>query len=129
MQWSFFEIEFASVISDYLFKTAGFTDTSIFPRKIYYHEILFVEFIGRKTLLHLTSGKVIFTNYPLKYWIEKLSDYDFAQSYKSFYVNLRLISNITNNEIIMNNNESIPLSRLYKKDFNDKYIECLRRRL
>ena len=25
LQWSFFEIEFASVISDYLFKTAGFT--------------------------------------------------------------------------------------------------------
>ena len=82
-----------------------------------------------KVNLILKSGKIIETNYPLKHWIEQLVPFNFAQPYKSFLVNLNQVSNVTTQEIILVNNEVIPLSRLYKKDFENKFIESLKRRI
>ena len=124
-----FEIEFESVVGDYLLNNAGFTDTTIFKGKLYYKNIMYVEFRDRKTYLALTSGKMIETNYPLKYWLEKLSSYFFSQPYKAFIVNLRQISSITSNEVILHNNEKIPLSRSYKKQFEKDHLESIRRRI
>lgn len=124
---TFFEIELESVFNDYLMNSFGFIDEKISPLKIYIKDILYVEFTNRKTYLHLTSGKVLDTPYTLKYWSEKLSSYHFSQSYKSFLVNLRQVSGFSNNDIILNNNEKIPFSRLYKNDFEQAYYKCLRR--
>ena len=129
LDWEFFQIELENVISDYLLNNAGFTDLSISSSKIYYKDILYVEFKDRKTNLNFLSGKVIETSYSLKYWIELLQHFNFAQPYKAYFVNLRHVSLITNQEVVLSNNEMIPLSRLYKKDFETRYIESLKRRI
>ena len=128
LNWDFFQIELENVISDYLLNNAGFLDLNISSKKIYYKDIMYVEFKNRKTYLNFTSGKIIETNYPLKYWYENLNRFSFAQPYKSYIVNLKQVSNITTQEIILLNNESVPLSRLYKKDFENKYLNSLKRR-
>lgn len=126
---SIFEIEFEDVVGDYLLNNASFTDLSIYPGKIYYKNIMYVEFKDRKTVLTFTSGRTIETNYPLKYWIDKCSKYFFSQPYKAYLVNLRQVSSITNKEVILLNNETIPLSRVYRKQFEFDHMECIRRRI
>lgn len=125
----FFQIELENVINDYLLNNAGFTDLNISSSKIYYKDILYVEFKDRKTNLNLISGKILETNYSLKYWIKHFKKFNFAQPYKAYFVNLRHVSSITNQEVILSNNETIPLSRLYKKDFETRYIDSLKRRI
>lgn len=129
LDWDFFQIELENVISDYLLNNAGFTDLTISASKIYYKDILYVEFKDRKTNLNFLSGKVIETNYSLKYWIELLQRFNFAQPYKAYIINLKHVSSITNQEVILSNNEIIPLSRVYRKDFEARYIESLKRRI
>lgn len=129
LDWDFFQIELENVISDYLLNNLGFIDTNIYPLKIYYKDILYIEYRDRKTYINLLSGKIIETNYPLKYWLAKLNPFNFSQPYKAYLVNLRLVSSLSNYEVVMVNNESIPLSRIFRKDFEKEYIENLKRRI
>lgn len=124
-----FELELKNVISDYLEEYNGFYDKTISINKIYFNKIVYIEFIKRKTSIHFMSGEVITTNYPLKYWVETLFSHDFAQPYKSFIVNLKHISGFTKNEVIMDNEEVLPISRFYKQDFETRYIDYLHRRM
>lgn len=124
-----FDLEMEAVLQRYYQKYAGFEDERISPRKIYYHEIMYIEFLGRKTLLHLSSNKVLATNYPLKYWFEKLKDYSFGQSHKSFIVNFDYIDDFTNMDIKLTNQELVPVSRRFKKQFIDEYTNYLHRTL
>jgi len=95
--------------------------------KIHYDKILYVEFLNRATVLHFLNGVQIKTSYPLKYWIEKLTEYGFAQPYKCYVVNLKYISGISKDErdLFLSNNEKIPLSKFYKKTFTDNYYRSL----
>lgn len=122
-----FNIEMQSVFS-YSFKQQyGFYDKKISPLKIHYKDILYVEFYDRHTVLHFLSGTKKSTTYPLKYWIEKLSDKGFSQPYKSFLVNLDYVSGFTSDgrDIILSNNETIPISKNFKKIFMEKYFANL----
>lgn len=121
-----FNIELKDVINDYLLNNVQFTDYKIYPKKIYVKNILYVEYRGRKTYLHLFSGEVLETPYSLKYWIDKLQSYYFAQSYKSFLINLRYISSLTDIDIILLNGEKVPLSRTYKKNLEKAFLESLK---
>lgn len=85
------------------------------------------NFLNRATVLHFLNGVQIKTSYPLKYWIEKLTEYGFAQPYKCYVVNLKYISGISKDErdLFLSNNEKIPLSKFYKKTFIDDYYRSL----
>ena len=63
----------------------------------------------------------------LEDWIEKLTEYGFAQPYKCYVVNLKYISGISKDErdLFLSNNEKIPLSKFYKKAFIDNYYRSL----
>ena len=108
-------------------KYMGFYDSKIAPYKIHYDKILYVEFLNRATVLHFLNGVQIKTSYPLKYWIEKLTEYGFAQPYKCYVVNLKHISGISKDErdLFLTNNEKIPLSKFFKKTFVDNYYRSL----
>ena len=104
-----FNIELENVLEDYIQKYSGFFDKKILKTKIYFNEILYIEFKDRKTFLHFITGKVIETNYPLKYWENKLKDHYFAKPYRAYLVNLRHISGFTKQEVIMENEEYLPI--------------------
>lgn len=120
-----FNIEFENVIYRYLKEYEGFYDKKICERKIYFKEILYIEFIDRKTQIHLLNSKKIITPYPLKYWEEKCIQQSFSKPHKSFLINLRHISGFSNHNIILINTESLPLSKHFKKSFNEAYVNYL----
>lgn len=124
-----FNIELSNVISDYLDEYDGFYDESLSFKKIYFKNILYIEYINRKTKIHFISGEEIITGYSLKYWYEKMESKDFAQSYKSLIVNLKHISGFTKNEVILDNEEHLPISRLSRQEFEKKYVEALHKRI
>lgn len=122
-----FNIEMENIIQNYFEQHIGITDLSISKSKIYLKDILYVEFKDRKTVLHFLTGTILSTPYPLKHWIDILCKYSFGQPHKSFIINIKYISVITKQDIILINDELIPLSRHFKHEFNKHYMECLHR--
>lgn len=119
-----FDIEMEDVLSSSFFKQHfGFYDSNIAPYKIHYSEIMYVEFLDRKTHVHLLNGNILICTYTLKQWSTILNNKGFAQSHKSFIVNLYHISGFASDdkEIILSNDEKIPLSRHFKKVFQEDY--------
>lgn len=93
----------------------------------YIIRICYIEFLNRHTIIHFVNNIEKKTTYPLKYWIEELSNKGFGQPYKSFLVNLDYVSGFSSDgkDIIMNNGEKIPLSKNFKKSFTNQYFANL----
>lgn len=117
-----FNIEMSAIVKTYLRNSIGFFDEKISHKKIYIKDILYIEFKERKTELHFVDGDIISTNYSLKYWYQHLKDSGFAYPYKAYLVNMQHILQFTNNNLKLTNNESIPLSRHYKEEFEKAYV-------
>ena len=113
------------VIKNYIKDKNYFFDKKICDSKIYIKDILYIEFIDRKSIIHKLNGEIIMTNCTLKHWYDKLRDYHFAYPYKAFLVNLKYVNALYKKDIEMTNGEMIPLSRHYKKEFETKYIDLL----
>lgn len=124
-----FHIEVINLIREFFSNLRCIRDEKIKPSKIYVKDILYVEAMDKHTLLHMINEKTIRTPYTLKEWIDKLSMSDFAQSHKSFYINLNHVSSITRMDVILFTDELVPLSRNYKKAFEERYISNLYRAL
>ncbi len=120
-----FNIEMETVVKQYLLGNMGIKDERISKRKIYFKEILYIDYYDRKTRLHLMNGNIINCTYSLKFWQDLLKDQPFGQSHKAFLVNFNYISGYNNKEITLINDESIPLSRHHKKIFEQSYLEIL----
>lgn len=117
-----FDIEMDSVLKKYLLKYDGVLDFKICDFKIYYKDILYIESINRKTKIHLQNNISYTTPYSLKHWLIQLNDIIFGQPYKSFIINYNYVSALKKQDVILFNNESIPLSRHYKKSFEKGYL-------
>ena len=102
-----FNIEMQSVLSTSFKQQYGFFDKKISQYKIHYKDMLYIEFLNRHTIIHFVNNIEKKTTYPLKYWIEELSNKGFGQPYKSFLVNLDYVSGFSSDgkDIIMNNGE------------------------
>lgn len=124
-----FDLELNSVLKNYIEKHSGFFDDKVSPTKIYYKDILYINFLNRKTNIHFRCGKIIETNYPLKYWISKLNCHGFSQPYKSCIVNLSEVSGFRKDSVILSNEDIIPMSRYYRKAFEKSYMNSLHIRL
>lgn len=123
-----FFIEMEDVLNHYFYKEYGFVDEKISKRKILVKDILYIEYLDKHTLLHCTNEIVYKAPHPLKYWVDTLSKYDFCQCYKCFVVNLLYVEKMEKNDIVLINGEKIPVSRFYKKGFENAYVERLSRR-
>lgn len=122
-----FNIELDIVLKNLFENHLCIIDTKISSEKIYYNDILYIEFIDRKTVLNLINGNKISTPQSLKEWNDLVKHLSFSQPHKSFLVNFKHISAFDNKNIIMSNDDYIPLSRHFKKEFEDKYILSLHR--
>ena len=124
-----FMMEFESAIHDYLEKYQGFVDLTIYPKKIYYQNVMYIQYEDRKTWIYLNNGRRVPTDYPLKYWIAKLDGMLFAQTYKSSIVNIRYVKSYDRWNVYLKNGQDVPLSRNYKKGLEEMYYENIRRHL
>lgn len=119
-----FIIDMQEVISDYILNSSFIFDTKISKQKIYIKDILYVEVWARKTHLH-TKERIFSTPYTLSYWINRFENYNFSQSHKSFLINLQNVEDYNHHEVFISDFEneiSVPLSRYYKENFIEEYM-------
>lgn len=122
--------EFQHVVKDvllsYFKEHLALIDLKISPYKMYYKDLLYIEFMDRHTYLYLKNRKYR-TTYSLSYWRDHLTLHDFGQPYKSFLVNYRHISDfsIDKKDIYLTNGICIPMSKRYKTSFLKGYVRYL----
>lgn len=120
-----FIMDMHDVIEDFILKKSFFFDPKISKKNIYINDVLFVEILARKTYLHTRKATYV-TPYTLSYWIDTFENYSFSQSHKAFLVNLQNLSNYNFHEVfIIDYKLSIPLSRFYKENFINDYMNFL----
>lgn len=124
-----FDVEMKNVLKTSFKQSFGFLDHKISRSKIKYNQIFYVDFQDRVTLLHLKDGQVLKTPYTLKYWIDKLSDKGFSQPYRSYVVNLYQVSGFSKDkkDLVLLNDEKIPISKHFRKSFEEDYHKFLGR--
>lgn len=120
-----FNVEFGEVINRFFKDFEYFFDYKISRDKLYYKDFLYIEFKQRKSFIHLRNTKTICTSYSLKFWETKLEHQVFAKSHKSFLVNLRHVGALKHHDILLANDDLVPLSKHFKKAFHMAYMDFL----
>ncbi|WP_258101021.1 LytR/AlgR family response regulator transcription factor [Marinoscillum pacificum] len=102
--------------------------TEVFIKSGYDHiklvidDILFIKSDGDYTELHCEKQKHL-SSEPLKFWINFLNTNHFIQIHKSFLVNLTKISKVSGNRIFLVDNQELPIGRVYKDTFTEKFLK------
>lgn len=120
-----FNLEMQIIIKKYCNNQLGFFDSKICNGKIYFKDIIYIESINRKTNIHFFNEKIVQTTYSMRHWDEVLILSFFAHPCKSFITNLNYVSGLEKKNIILLNEECIPLSRKYKNQFIISYKNYL----
>lgn len=108
------------------------------PRKLYvesrflkalidYDDILYIERNMRKTRVVCQNAEYE-TSEKLDAIIDRL-DKCFIRCHVSYIVNMRNIKKYSNNEFIMNNGDTVNISRTYKKQTDNNFLEFIRNRV
>lgn len=107
-------------------KNCLFIQTNQWCKSVKLHSIFYCEVINRIIYIH-TAHEVI--SYYGK--IEDLGnqlDARFYRCHRSYFVNLDHITTYSNGEIILENSEHIPVSRLRQKEFMGNMLQYMKRR-
>lgn len=83
-------------------------------------DILFIEVYGHKLIYHL-SEEAITTIDTLKNIEFELRKSNFLRIHRSYLVNLKKVKTFNRNEVVMQNNEQIPISKYKEKEFKEAY--------
>lgn len=86
-------------------------------------DITYIEVIKNKIIIHVETGQISFFS-TLKDFRDKLSSVGFKSivvCHKSYMVNLKKVSCIDKNNIIMKNGDRCPISRRYKRVIMDAF--------
>lgn len=119
----------APVFREYYAENTTIYDEKISRYRIRLNDIVYIDFFDKNSYLVFDNGKKLKTPYPLYYWEEKLSKEYFARCYKSILVNLNYVDTIIKNDIILVNKQKVPVSRFYRKQFEEKWLENIQRML
>lgn len=85
-------------------------------------KIIYFEFVDRKVKV-VSQKEVKYLRISLKVIYDNIKDYDFGMPHKAFIVNFFYVKGIRSNEILLENNENIPIAQkraaTFKKNFYD----------
>lgn len=87
-------------------------------------DILYIERNKRVTLIYTSKDMILKTSMSIEK-IHQLLNQDFVRSHESYLINMNYISVIHKQEVILNNNKKIPISRKYNRDVKIKYNRFL----
>ena len=121
--------EFEDVLKGYMDRYEGFVDLSLYPKKIYYRDILYVQYFNRRVWLYLKDGRKLMSKDSLHSWKERLSKYWFVQTFRTFLVNGKYMQSYDEWYVYLEKDVRIPLSRNYRKDVEEVFYEMIRRSL
>lgn len=87
-------------------------------------EIWYVEADGHRCALHTRDG-VMLLKESIGSVENRLTGYgDIIKCHRSYLVNLRHVSAVLKEELVLDNQEKVPLSRKLRKAANDAFIRC-----
>lgn len=89
--------------------------------KIHIPDILYIKADSDYTEIYL-EGKKHLTSESLNYWEGYLDTDHFARIHKSYIVNVVKIQKIVGNQIYLIDQQTIPIGRVYKDPFMEKFI-------
>lgn len=113
---------------EYIFHHAGITDFRYSPKKIYFHDILYIEALSRKLYIHFKNGKTFVNNDSLTKWELLLKEYPFSHPHRSFLVNMEHIDTFNKKEVRLVNQSKLPITEHYFNQFCQDYMRYLNRR-
>lgn len=87
-------------------------------------DIYYFEYSCRRVIIHTTQGNY-FASYSLKELYEKFKKYNFESPHKSFIVNLLYLKRIKGFDILLENNDIVPLAQKRAVDFKNKFNDFL----
>lgn len=97
--------------------------TSIGYRKLYLHDIEYIEAQNKRVLFYLRTGREIAVAEPFHVFENKLADStSFFKCHRSFLVYLPNIEHFNSNHIIMKSGRNIPIARGCAKAFKEAYF-------
>ena len=91
-------------------------------RKVSYQDILYFSSESRKVLIHLKNGETITLYKKLSEIEMELPNEVFWRIHKSYIINSRYLVSCQHNQLLMSNNEILPISRNYKNEIYFKII-------
>ena len=83
------------------------------------NDIFYFEYINRKIKIKLLNEEYFFID-KMKNLAERMQKYNFEACHQSVLVNLRHIKNIKGYEVLLNNNDKLPVSQKKSADFRKK---------
>ncbi len=102
-----------------------FVQTVNWCKSIPMHRIYYCEVINRKIYLHTKDG--IIDYYGTLEDIEKQLDCRFFRCHRSYIVNIDYLQSYMNGEIVLENAEKVPVSRLRHKAFMQKMLAYMKK--
>ncbi|WP_099466756.1 LytR/AlgR family response regulator transcription factor [Konateibacter massiliensis] len=85
-------------------------------------DILFIEVFGHKLIFHL-QDKAITSIDSLRNIETMLNKSSFVRIHRSYLINLKKVKTFNKTEIIMHNNERVPISKYKEKEFKQCYTQ------
>lgn len=122
---NYFNLQLKNVIQEFYKDTASILDSSISNKRILLKNIIYIEYFEKHSYLKLANHSTLKSSHPLHYWVNKLKPYGFSQCYKSFVANCRHVVNVESDFILLDNDSRIPVSRNYKKEFINNWLESV----
>lgn len=94
-------------------------------QKVFIQDILFIESVGEYQQVHLSNGEKLLTYKRLKELIQELPEPCFLQIHRSYAINFHHLQSMLSDQVVMSNNQSIPVSRSKRKLLLSCYEEFL----
>ncbi len=126
--------DFIKVYDEILIKLKDKTETVVFSEnrnriRLFCDDILFFESQAHQILIYTKDGKIHKIRKTITELMEILDGNMFFKVHRAFVVNLGQIYQILENDIVMHNyDKPIPLSRTYKKELCDKFLNFKERK-
>lgn len=90
------------------------------------NRLLCVEVYGHWLEFHMTDGTSVRIKGVLRDYVERLERQSFVQIHKSYLVNMKYISVIEKDSVILTDERRLPLSRHRKKEVKERYRQYRR---
>ena len=122
------ELEEAVIRLDNYLSKSGQCYTFTFQGKLIslpYNKIKYIEAYGHEVVIHTTDTDIRTTR-SLSETEKALSSYGFIRIHKSFIVNTRFIFSVERNNIILTDNNSLPVSRTKTEEIKQAMIKFAR---
>lgn len=86
---------------------------------------MYIESVGEYQQLHLTNGDKLLTYKRLKELVLELPEPCFKQVHRSYAVNLHHIKALLSDQIVVSNNDTLPVSRTNRKKLLRSYEDFM----